>query len=138
LLTAVSYSASAGEASSGAGAGGRRFHNSVTAIDIKTPFRPARITPKPIIQGPQTAIVVGPAGEEIYTDKYARVKVLFHWDRYSKADENSSCWVRVSQGLAGKGWGQISNPRIGQEVIIEFLEGDPDRPIITGRVYNGE
>jgi type VI secretion system secreted protein VgrG len=96
------------------------------------------VTPKPFVQGPQTAIVVGPSGEEIYTDKYGRVKVQFHWDRLGKRDENSSCWVRVSQPWAGKNWGTISLPRVGQEVIIDFLEGDPDQPIVTGRVYNGE
>ncbi len=114
------------------------FDCSLTAIDSKTPFRPARITPRPLIQGPQTAIVVGPKGYEIYTDKHARVKVQFHWDRYGKFDDNSSCWIRVSQSNAGKSWGSMITPRIGQEVIIEFLEGDPDRPIITGRVYNGD
>ena len=108
------------------------------AIDYRTPFRALRNTPRPIVQGPQTAIVVGPAGEEIWTDKHGRVKVQFHWDRYGKADENSSCWVRVSQVWAGKKWGAMHIPRIGQEVIVEFLEGDPDRPIITGRVYNGD
>lgn len=101
-------------------------------------FRPARITPRPIIAGPQTAIVVGKAGLEIDTDEWGRVKLQFHWDRYSKGDENSSCWVRVSQAWAGKKWGWMSIPRIGQEVIVEFLEGDPDRPIVTGRVYNNE
>ena len=90
------------------------------------------------MQGPQTAVVVGPAGEEIFTDKYGRVKVQFHWDRDGKKDENSSCWIRVSQPWAGKGWGGVSLPRIGQEVIVDFLEGDPDQPIITGRVYNAE
>jgi len=108
-----------------------------TAVEVHQPFRAARITPRPMIRGPQTAIVVGPAGEEIYTDQYGRVKVMFHWDRYSQADENSSCWIRVAQHWAGKKWGTIFTPRIGQEVIVEFLEGDPDRPIITGRVYNG-
>ena len=88
-------------------------------------FRPKRITPKPFVQGPQTAIVVGPGGEEIYTDKYGRVKVQFHWDRRGKKDENSSCWIRVSQPWAGKNWGAIATPRIGQEVIVDFLEGDP-------------
>ena len=94
--------------------------------------------PRPFVQGPQTAVVVGPAGEEIYTDKYGRVKVQFHWDRDGKKDENSSCWIRVSQPWAGKNWGGIDIPRIGQEVIVDFLEGDPDQPIITGRVYNAE
>src|ERR1019366_9527951 len=93
---------------------------------------------KPLVQGAQTAVVVGPGGEEIYPDKYARVKVQFHWDRYGKKNENSSCWIRVAQVWAGKQWGAIHIPRIGQEVIVEFLEGDPDQPIITGRVYNGE
>ena len=96
------------------------------------------MTPKPFVQGPQTAVVVGPAGEEIYTDKYGRVKVQFHWDRRGKKDENSSCWIRVSHPWAGKSWGAIAMPRIGQEVIVDFLEGDPDQPIITGRVYNAE
>jgi type VI secretion system secreted protein VgrG len=83
-------------------------------------------------------MVVGPSGDEIFTDKFGRVKVQFHWDRYGKADENSSCWIRVSQNWAGKRWGAMFLPRIGQEVIVDFLEGDPDRPIITGRVYNGD
>jgi type VI secretion system secreted protein VgrG len=90
------------------------------------------------MRGTQTAIVVGPAGEEIHVDKYGRVKVQFHWDREGKYDEHSSCWVRVSQPVAGKGWGAMWIPRIGQEVIVDFLDGDPDRPIITGRVYNAE
>ena len=111
---------------------------SFTAIDASQPYRPPRQTPRPAIRGPQTAIVVGPAGEEIHTDKYGRVKVQFHWDRCGKADENSSCWIRVSQPWAGKKWGGMWIPRIGQEVVVEFLEGDPDHPIITGRVYNGE
>jgi len=109
-----------------------------TAIKSSQPFRSPRTTPKPKVSGPQTAIVVGPSGEEIYTDKYGRVKVKFHWDRYSKADENSSCWIRVAQVWAGRGWGAIYTPRIGQEIIVEFLEGDPDKPIITGRVYNDQ
>jgi type VI secretion system secreted protein VgrG len=86
--------------------------------------------------GPQTAIVVGREGQEIWTDEFGRVKVQFHWDRPGKANENSSCWVRVSQPWAGTGWGSIAIPRVGQEVIVEFFEGDPDQPIITGRVYN--
>ncbi|MFO1203709.1 MAG: type VI secretion system tip protein TssI/VgrG [Tabrizicola sp.] len=99
-------------------------------------FRPERRTPKPLMSGPQTAVVVGPSGEEIFTDEYARVKVQFHWDRLGGKDENSSCFVRVSSVWAGSGWGFIQIPRIGQEVIVDFLEGDPDAPIITGRVYN--
>jgi len=99
-------------------------------------FRAPRVTPKPIVRGPQTAVVVGPSGDEIYTDEYARVKVQFHWDRYGLNDQNSSCWVRVSQIWAGAKWGGIHIPRIGQEVVVSFLEGDPDRPLITGSVYN--
>lgn len=109
-----------------------------TAIDSRQPYRAERLTPRPVVQGPQTAIVVGKQGEEIWTDAHARVKVQFHWDRYGKADENSSCWLRVAQVWAGKQWGGLYIPRIGQEVIVDFLEGDPDRPIVTGRVYNGD
>jgi type VI secretion system secreted protein VgrG len=139
LITGSSCQVDAGDFESGASTEGDEFFScSFTCIDCQTPFRPARNTPKPIIQGPQTAIVVGPKGDEIHTDDQARVKVQFHWDRYGKRDENSSCWVRVSQPWAGKGWGSMATPRIGQEVIVEFLEGDPDRPIITGRVYNGD
>ena len=117
---------------------GTRCSCSFVAMPTSQQFRPRRTTPKPFVQGPQTAVVVGPAGDEIYTDKYGRVKVQFHWDRRGQNDENSSCWVRVSHPWAGKGWGAISTPRIGQEVIVDFLEGDPDQPIITGRVYNAE
>ncbi len=113
------------------------YSNKFICIPHKEPFRPVRITPKPVVKGVQTAIVVGPKGKEIYTDNYGRVKVQFHWDREGKNDENSSCWIRVSQGMAGNGWGSIFLPRIGHEVIVEFLEGDPDRPIITGQVYHG-
>lgn len=109
----------------------------ITAIDARQPYRAPRITPRPVVQGPQTAIVVGPKGEEIHTDQYGRVKCHFHWDRHDSADEKSSCWIRVTQSWAGKKWGALYLPRIGQEVIVDFLEGDPDRPIITGRVYNG-
>jgi type VI secretion system secreted protein VgrG len=137
LLTSVSYSASAGDVSSSAGEGAQ-YHCSLAAINSKTAYRPARVTPKPIIQGPQTAIVVGPAGEEIYTDEHGRIKVQFHWDRYSTTDENSSCWIRVAQPLAGNKWGFMALPRIGHEVVVEFLEGDPDHPIVTGSFYNGE
>ena len=101
-------------------------------------FRPPRSTPLPFVYGPQTAVVVGPSGEEIYTDDHGRVKVQFHWDRIGKNNDQSSCWIRVSQNWAGKQWGGVFLPRIGQEVIVEFLEGDPDKPIITGSVYNGD
>lgn len=112
------------------------YENSFECVPATTTVRPPRRTPVPIVQGCQTAVVVGPAGEEIFTDKYGRVKVQFHWDREGKKNENSSCWVRVSYPWAGKSWGGIQVPRIGQEVIVDFIEGDPDRPIITGRTYN--
>jgi type VI secretion system secreted protein VgrG len=109
-----------------------------TAVPASQTYRPPRRTPKPFVQGPQSAVVTGPGGEEIYTDKYGRVKVQFHWDRYGKKNETSSCWMRVSHPWAGKSFGAIHIPRIGQEVIVDFLEGDPDQPLITGRVYNAE
>ena len=115
---------------------GENFQVVLGVAPTTLPYRPPRITPRPIMRGPQTATVVGPSGEEIFTDKYARVKVQFHWDRLGKKDQNSSCFVRVSQTWAGSGWGFIQIPRIGQEVIVDFIEGDPDLPIITGRVYN--
>jgi len=118
--------------------GGATYRCSFTAMSTQQLYRPRRSTPKPFVQGPQTAVVVGPPGDEIYTDKYGRVKVQFHWDRYGKMDQNSSCWVRVSSPWAGKGWGHVNTPRIGQEVVVDFLEGDPDQPLITGRVYNAD
>jgi type VI secretion system secreted protein VgrG len=114
------------------------YSNHFKCIPYSVPYRPQRNTPRPFVQGPQTAVVTGKSGEEIWTDKYGRVKVQFFWDREGKKDEKSSCWVRVSQPWAGKNWGSINIPRIGQEVIVDFLEGDPDRPLITGRVYNDE
>ncbi len=117
---------------------GSHYSNQFSVVESSTPFRTSRLTPKPFVQGPQTAVVVGPSGEEIHTDKYGRVKVQFHWDRLGTKNENSSCWVRVSHPWAGKNWGMVAIPRIGQEVIVDFLEGDPDQPIITGRVYNAE
>jgi type VI secretion system secreted protein VgrG len=113
-----------------------RFDLKFTALPSRDPYRPSRRIPKPIVHGPQTAIVVGKSGEEIWTDKYGRVKLQFHWDREGESDENSSCWVRVSQAWAGNNWGSIHIPRIDQEVVVSFLEGDPDRPLVTGRVYN--
>nr|WP_079279629.1 type VI secretion system spike protein VgrG1a [Pseudomonas aeruginosa] len=122
----------------GNGGGGAQFESELDCIDAGQAFRPLPSTPVPVVRGPQTAVVVGPKGEEIWTDQYGRVKVHFHWDRHDQSNENSSCWMRVSQAWAGKNWGSIQIPRIGQEVIVSFLEGDPDRPIITGRVYNAE
>lgn len=108
------------------------------AIRATRQFRPQRLTPVPFVQGPQTATVVGKDGEEIWTDKYGRIKVQFHWEREGKKNETSSCWVRVAHPVAGKNWGWVSLPRIGQEVVVSFLEGNPDRPLITGSVYNGD
>lgn len=136
-LITSSHLSVASDAYETADGGGTEISVSVQAIDARTVFRPPRITPKPVVQGAQTALVVGKAGEEIWTDKYGRVKVQFPWDRHGKRDENSSCWIRVAQVWAGEKWGAIHIPRIGQEVIVSFLEGDPDQPIITGRVYNG-
>ncbi|HEX5046090.1 MAG TPA: type VI secretion system tip protein TssI/VgrG [Gammaproteobacteria bacterium] len=116
---------------------GFQYQCQFEAVEGHTPFRSARLTPRPVVQGPQTAIVVGKPDREIWTDEYGRVKVKFHWDRLGK-DENCSCWVRVSQAWAGRSWGGIQIPRIGQEVVVDFLEGDPDQPIITGRVYNAD
>ena len=117
---------------------GERFECHITCIPETSVFRPARLTPKPLIRGPQTALVVGPKGEEIFCDEHGRVKLHFYWDRRSKADDKSSKWVRASQPAAGGGYGFMSLPRIGQEVVVEFLNGDPDQPLITGLVYNGE
>jgi type VI secretion system secreted protein VgrG len=107
-----------------------------TFVDV--PHRPAQRTPRPKINGLQSAFVVGPKGEEIYTDEYGRVKVQFHWDRDGKYDENSTCWIRVSQGWAGAAYGMMTIPRIGQEVLVGFWEGNPDEPVIVGRLYNGK
>jgi type VI secretion system secreted protein VgrG len=149
ILTEVQHIASVGGtySGSGGGSGSDSYSNYFTCIPETVPFRPARLTPKPFVQGPQTAIVVGKSkdtddsddggggdGEEIWVDKYGRVIVLFPWDRAG----NCSCRVRVSQDWAGQGWGAICIPRVGQEVIVSFLEGDPDRPVITGRVYNAD
>ncbi len=109
---------------------------SFSVIPASLVYRPAQKTPWPRTYGPQTARVVGPAGETIWTDKYGRIKVKFHWDRLGSNDETSSCWVRVSSAWAGQGFGGVQIPRVGDEVVIDFINGDPDRPIVTGRVYN--
>lgn len=108
------------------------------AVPASAPHRPARVTPRPRISGVQSAIVVGPEGEEIHTDEHGRVRVQFHWDRAGRRDERSSCWIRVSQGWAGGGYGMMVIPRVGQEVLVGFFEGDPDQPAIVGRVYNAQ
>lgn len=121
----------------GAGLELASYGNRFTCIPASVPFRAPRQTAKPVVQGVQTAIVVGPPGEEIYPDEFGRVKVQFHWDRIGANNEKSSCWIRVSQLWAGSSWGSMFVPRIGNEVIVDFVDGDPDRPIITGRVYHG-
>ena len=115
-----------------------RLASSYTAVTGAQGFRPPRLTGRPVMRGPQTAVVTGPSGKEIHTDQYGRVRLKFFWDREGKSDDTSSCWVRVSQGSAGKQWGQMAMPRVGEEVIVDFLDGDPDRPIVTGRVYNAD
>ncbi len=114
------------------------YHNSFTAFPASVTYRPPRLAPKPRIAGTQTAMVVGTSGQEIYTDQYGRIKVQFHWDQLGTNDQNSSCWIRVAQSWAGKSWGAFVLPRIGQEVVVSFLEGDPDQPLVTGCVYNGD
>jgi len=114
------------------------YSNTVSAMPADVPFRPARVTPRPTIPGPQTAVVVGESGEELTVDKFGRVHVQFHWDRDGQRNERSSCFVRVAQNWASRRWGVMFLPRVGQEVVVEFEDGDPDRPLITGAVYNGE
>lgn len=137
LLTAVMHHAhdQSGLASHGQPAQG--YHNSFNCIPAKTLFQPP-LLPKQLIHGPQTAVVVGPNGESIHADNYGRVKIHFHWVRNSGKDEQSSCWVRVAQPWAGRGFGAFFLPRIGQEVLVQFLDGDPDRPLIVGSVHNAE
>jgi type VI secretion system secreted protein VgrG len=114
------------------------YSNSFEAFPATTVFHPPLTTQRPVIAGTQTATVVGKSGEEIWTDQYGRVVVQFHWDQLGTNDEKSSCWVRVAQGWAGNLWGSVFIPRIGQEVVVSFLEGNPDRPLITGCVYNAQ
>jgi type VI secretion system secreted protein VgrG len=137
VLTSVQHSATqpSDDTSDGAGAS---YVNRFTCVPDTVQYRPDRRTPWPMIAGIQTAVVVGPPGSEIHEGKYGQVKVQFHWDREGKKDGNSSCWVRVASPWAGKGWGGVSTPRVGHEVVIEFLEGDPDRPLIIGNVYNDD
>src|SRR5581483_3401110 len=142
LLTEVYSRASVGTAyaenSANRGVDPGGYDNTFNATPYSVPYRPRRVTQKSIVQGPHVAVVSGPGGEEIYTDKYGRVKVQFFWDREGKSDENSSCWCRVSQAWAGDQFGAMWIPRMGEEVIVDFLEGDPDQPVITGRVYNAQ
>jgi type VI secretion system VgrG family protein len=113
-----------------------KWHYAGAAVFDDLPYQPEHLTPRPRVHGLQSAVVVGPAGEEIHVDEFGRVRVQFHWDREGKYDDNSSCWVRVSQNWAGVGYGSIMIPRVGQEVLVGYLEGDPDQPVIMGRVYN--
>jgi len=137
LITSTHWSAAEGGYGSGSEGGADFFDCNFTCIPDDEVFRPVRSTPRSKVEGPQTATVCGPSGQEVYVDKYSRVKVQFHWDRYGKSNADSSCWIRVSQPWAGGSFGGMAIPRIGHEVIVEFIEADPDRPIITGRVYNG-
>jgi type VI secretion system secreted protein VgrG len=125
------------EAKVGAGAT-ESYTNEFGAIPQLVPFRPLRLTPQPVVRGPEIGVVVGPKGEEIFVDEYGRVKVQFHWDRQGKRDENSSGWIRVAQPWAGKQWGTLFIPRGGDEVLVEFLHGDLNRPVVIGSLYNGE
>ena len=137
LLTRVEHQATLGGAYL-QGSGDFAYSNAFRCIPVALPFRPLRTTPRPRIDGPQTAVVVGPSGQEIFTDQYSRVKVQFPWDRLGTKDANSSCWIRVASTWSGKQWGFIQIPRIGQEVVVAFEDGDPDRPLIIGSVYNAE
>jgi type VI secretion system secreted protein VgrG len=138
LVTEVRHSARGPE---GLGPRGRPpellYRNAFCCLPPGVPFRPPRSTPRPVVGGIQTAMVVGPAGEEIHPDAHGRIKVQFHWDREGRKDDRSSCWIRVGQPWSGPGWGGLLLPRVGQEVVVRFLEGDPDRPLVTGAVYNG-
>jgi type VI secretion system secreted protein VgrG len=135
IITSVTHRATAGGFRSG-DIDGLAYHNTFQCIRSDTPYRPLHRHTKPAPQGTHTAVVVGPAGEEIWTDRYGRVKVQFHWDRDGKHDEASSCWIRVATPWGSKGFGSFSVPRIGDEVVVDFVEGDPDRPVIVGSVYN--
>jgi type VI secretion system secreted protein VgrG len=120
------------------GGGDVDYQCSFMVVSPDKPFRPELKTLRPVVEGTQTAVVVGPSGEEVWTDSHGRVKCQFHWDREGQNDENSSCWIRVATPWGGKGYGHVSIPRIGNEVVIEFLEGDPDQPLIVGSVYNAD
>ena len=138
MLTSVEHTADGGNPYETGAADVNLYKNSFTCIPDNVLFRPKRRTPRPTVSGIQTAVVVGPPGEEIYTDEYGRVKVHFHWDREGQRNEDDSCWIRVASSSAGRKWGFFAIPRIGQEVVVDFLEGDPDRPLIVGSVYNAD
>jgi type VI secretion system secreted protein VgrG len=138
VLTRVEHTASAAGHYAPGEKPATQYQNTFRCIPLDLPFRPARVTPKPRVRGTQTALVVGPPQQEIFTDKFGRVKVKFPWDREAAQDQTSSCWVRVGTPWAGATWGAVHLPRIGQEVIVSFLEGDPDQPLIVGSVYNAQ
>ena len=137
LVTRVLHSGDCADREAGM-AGDERYVNRFECIPADQPYRPQCKTPRPRVYGPQTAIVTGPDGEEIHTDKHGRIKVWFPWDRLQAPDDQSSCWVRTAQSIAGRGFGAWFLPRVGMEVVVEFLEGNPDRPVVTGCVYNGD
>jgi len=138
LIIDVSHAGSQPQTLEEKAGGSASYNNQFTVIPAKTQYRPAFTIDRPVVKGLQTAIVVGPKGEEIHTDEHGRVKVQFHWDREGRRNEKSSCWLRVSQTWGGNDWGSQFIPRIGDEVLVDFLEGNPDRPLITGSVYNGD
>ncbi|MCL6503579.1 MAG: type VI secretion system tip protein VgrG [Pirellulales bacterium] len=138
VLVSVRHMASLRGGYQAQGGEGWQYENTFTCIPTALPYRPPRLTPKPVVHGTQTAVVVGPPGEEIFTDKYGRIKVQFHWDREGKNDANSACWLRVATPWAGKQWGMIHIPRVGHEVVVGFEGGDPDLPIVLGSVYNAD
>lgn len=135
MATLITVHESEPEASGGAQSD---FDCQFEAIESSQPFRPERKSRKPQVKGPLPALVVGPEGREIHTDEFGRIKIQFYWDRYGKHNQDSSCWVRVASPVAGKGWGFVAIPRIGQEVVVSFEDGDPDRPLVTGVAYNAE
>ncbi len=138
VLTEVNFGASIASQSGASQSSEQQFITSFSCVPKEVVYRPEKRLQKPLIHGVQTAVVTGESGDEIHIDKYGRVKVQFHWDREGKKDSKSSCWVRVSQTWAGKKWGAFFFPRVGQEVLVEFLNGDPDQPIIIGAVYNAD
>jgi type VI secretion system secreted protein VgrG len=139
MLLQVQHFGTVGDYRSGSGAtASTEYRNEFFAIPAKVDYRPVAVTAKPAVRGSQTALVVGPSGEEVYVDKHGRIKVQFYWDRYGQKNENSSCWIRVASPWAGKNWGAVAIPRIGNEVLVHFIEGDPDRPIVVASVYNAE
>ena len=138
LVTGVTFEVDVGDQEATDATRGFGFSARVQLVPQSTPFATEALTVKPIVNGPQTAVVVGPAGSEIHVDKLGRVKLHFRWDRVGKKNEQDTCFVRVATPWASKGYGMISHPRIGDEVVVSFLEGNPDRPLITGSVYNGD